>query len=120
MAETFSMTQAFRQTDEYKQLLKEIQKDCPHLPLYLCEMAITMHKNNPNFYKSDKHHKKVLNEPIKQPSNKGEKVVKDSIKVHDLTDDILEQRRAFYEKHGISEQSEFIPKCISTVEEIEA
>lgn len=112
----FSMTHAFRQTDEYKELLKVIQKDCPHLPLYLCEVAISLHKNNPNFYKQDKQHKKVLSEPFTAPKNKGEKIIKDAIQVQDFNDDILKQREDFYAKHGITEQSEFIPTVIQEVE----
>lgn len=120
MAEAFSMTDDYRKSDEYKELLKEIQREAPHLPLYLCEMAIVFHKNNPNYYKTDKHHKKVLSEPIKPPKNSGEVVIADAIKVSDLTDDIVKQRQEFFEKHNISEQAEFIPKSLPPIEEVEA
>lgn len=120
MAEVFKMDAQYRQTDEYTELLKMIRKEAPHLPLYLCEMAIVFHKNNPNYYKTDRNHKKILSEPIKPPKNAGEVVLEDAIHIGDVTPEILAQRQEFFETHNISEEAEFIPKSLPAIEEVEA
>jgi hypothetical protein len=120
MAETFKMDMAYRNSQEYKEWVKEIKKEAPYLPIGLIEYAIIAHKTNPNYYKQDKNHKKILAEPIKPPKNAGEVVIKDAIHIGDLTEDIIKQREEFFEKHYISEQAEFIPKSTQAIEEVEA
>lgn len=116
----FKMDNEYRQTDEYKEWVKAIRHDAPHLPLYLVENAICWHKTFPQYYKSDKQANKILKETIKPPKNAGEILLDNCVHVGELTDDILEKRREFYEKHGLSEQAEFIPKTQTTIEEVEA
>lgn len=101
------MNEAYRQTDEYKQLLKEIQAEAPHLPLYLCEMAITFHKQFPQYYKGDKQYKKVLAEPIKPPRNAGE-IILNSVEVGELTPEIEKQREEFFLKYMPQEEQSLI------------
>jgi len=118
MADVFSMTDAYRKTQEYKEFLQEIKKDCPHMPLYLCEKAIMYHKNFPNYYKTDKQSKSVLNGPMPQPKYAKEVVVKDAFTITDMNDHILKQREDFYAEHNISEHAEFIPK-VPSIEEVQ-
>ena len=108
-AEVFKMNQEYRQSEEYKTLIKNIKTDCPWLPQSLCEYAIISHKTNPQAYKKDKNAKNIMKEPAKQPTNDGEIVVKDAIEIGELTNDIIEQRNEFFQKHMIKEKAEFIP-----------
>lgn len=114
----FKFDQAYRETEEYKEFMEVIRKDNPWMPQALAEACIIAHKNDPQAYKKDPCHKKVLSQTIKPPENKGEVVV-NTVQVQDLTDDILKQRQDFFEKHGIKEEAEFIPKPTSTIEEVE-
>lgn len=109
---TFQFDTAFRQTEEYKQLMEFIKKDVPWMPQALAEACIIAHKCTPQAYKADKNHKKVLAEPIKPPKNVGEIVINDAVKIGGLTDDIIKQRNAFWEKH--IQQNE-----MTTIEEVE-
>jgi hypothetical protein len=111
MAETFQMNEDYRKSDEYKTWVKEIQREAPHLPIPLIETAIIAHKTMPNFYKSDKNHKKVLSSTPQPPQNKGEIVV-DSVHISDLTQDIIKQRQEFDEKYLNQNQT--------TIEEVQA
>jgi hypothetical protein len=120
MAEAFKMNQEYRGSDEYKEWVRLIQRDAPHLPIGMIEYAIIAHKTQPDAYKKDKQAKKLMSEPIKQPKNAGEIVVNDAIAIGDATDDILKQREAFFKEHNITEEAEFIPKSLPAIEEVEA
>jgi hypothetical protein len=50
----FGITVEYRKSDEYNFLVKCVQGDYPSMPLYLIEMAITIHKNDPHYYKTAK------------------------------------------------------------------
>ena len=47
----FGISAEYRKSDEYKFMVKSVQADYPTMPLYLIEMALTVHKNDPQFYK---------------------------------------------------------------------
>lgn len=113
----FKMDKTYRGSQEYKDYMAMILKDAPWLPTGLAEYCIIAHKQDPQAYKKDKHSKKILAEPLTPPTNAGEIVVDNHVHVGELTDDILEQRREFFEKHGLSEEVEFIPK--TTIEEVQ-
>jgi hypothetical protein len=49
-AEFKGITNEYRKSDEYKEWVGSIQRDYPNLPLYLIEMAIILHKNEPDYY----------------------------------------------------------------------
>lgn len=115
----FKFDSAYRETEEYKEFMDAIKKENPWMPQALAEACIIAHKNDPSAYKKDKDHKKVLSQTVKPPENKGEIVV-NNVQVQDLTHDILKQRADFYEKHGITEDAELIPKPLATIEEVEA
>ena len=52
MSENFKgITNEYRASEEYKNYVKLIQADYPSLPIYLIELGISMHKNDPQFYK---------------------------------------------------------------------
>ena len=109
-ADIFKMNQEYRQSDEYKLLLKNIRANCPWLPQSLCEYAIIAQKISPQAYKTDKNAKTIMKEPMKQPTNEGEILVKDAIEIGELNGDIIKQRCEFFQKHMIKEKAEFIPK----------
>jgi hypothetical protein len=117
---SFNMDNAYRQTDEYKGFIEAIKKDAPWMPLPLMEGCIIAHKTDPQAYKKDKEAKKVMSKDIRPPQNKGEVVQKGKIQIGEVTDDILKQRQEFFEKHGISEEAEYIPKGTATIEEVVA
>ena len=48
----FGIDTEYRKSDEYKFMIKSVQEDYPTMPLYLIEMALTVHKNDPQFYKA--------------------------------------------------------------------
>ena len=48
----FGITTEYRKSDEYKFMIKSVQEDYPTMPIYLIEMALTVHKNDPMFYKA--------------------------------------------------------------------
>ena len=50
----FGITIEYRKSDEYKFLVNCVKNDYPSMPLYLIEMAITIHKNDPHYYKTAK------------------------------------------------------------------
>ena len=110
----FNMDTEYRNSDEYKEWVEMIRKEAPHLPLPVIEKCIICHKMSPDAYKKDKQAKQIMKEPIKMPVNKGEIVVDDAVKVGDLTDDIISQRQAFWDKHTPKEETS---DC--TIEEIE-
>lgn len=112
MSEVFKMDNAYRQTDEYKELVAMVQKDAPWMPLGLIEYAIIAHKTNPQYYKTDKNSKKILSTPLKQPIQMPGVVVHDAVKVGELTPEIEKQREEFWKKHT--------PQDLPTIEEVEA
>jgi len=57
------MTNEYRETEEYKFLVKETLKRHPNMNLYLVEMAIDTHKSDPQYYK--KLNLKKINEQFK-------------------------------------------------------
>jgi hypothetical protein len=116
---SFKMDNAYRQTDEYKGFFEAIQKEAPWMPLPLIEGCIIAHKMDPQAYKKDKEAKKIMSKEIRPPQNKGE-IIQDNVQIGEVTDDILKQRQEFFEKHGISEEAEFIPKSTATIEEVSA
>ena len=66
---TFGITTEYRKTDEYKNWVSMIQAENPELPLYLVEMGIAIHKNDPQFYKkASKEEKKKLTKRLRQAS----------------------------------------------------
>lgn len=113
MVEAFKMDKVYRESDEYKLWVDLIKKDAPHLPLPIIENCIIAHKLQPDAYKKDKQANTIMKEPFKMPENKGEVVVTDAVKITDLTDDIVKQREAFWEKHSPKEDSGV------TIEEVE-
>lgn len=117
---TFRMNQEYRNTSEYKEWVKEIRRDAPHMPIGVIEYAIILHKTSPQAYKADKEAKKIMSEPIKQPKNTGEIIISDAITIGDMTDDILKQREAYFKEYNISETAEFIPTTLTAIEEVEA
>ena len=52
MSKPFGVTIEYRKSDEYKFLVNCVKNDYPDMPLYLIEMALTVHKNDPQFYKA--------------------------------------------------------------------
>ena len=64
------VTDEYRKTDEYKNLVKVIKENEPKIAenLYLIELAICMHKNNPQLYKEEGKHKKCKNCSATKPA----------------------------------------------------
>lgn len=108
----FKMDSTYRGSEEYKTFVEAIRKENPYMPLPLIETAIIAHKQDPQAYKKDKDYKKVMATEIKPPENKGEVVIKDAIKIGDLTEDIIKQREEWVKKYQ--------PEPSATVEEVEA
>jgi hypothetical protein len=52
MQKTFGIDTEYRKTDEYKFLVKCVKEEYPDMPIYLIEVALTVHKNDPQFYKA--------------------------------------------------------------------
>jgi phosphoribosylamine-glycine ligase len=52
MSKPFGVTIEYRKSDEYKHLVNCVKNDYPDMPLYLIEVALTVHKNDPQFYKA--------------------------------------------------------------------
>lgn len=104
------MNKEYRSSEEYKEFMTEIKKECPWINQALAEYAIIAHKTDPQAYKKDKNAKDVFKMQLEPPKNAGEIAVDDHVKVIDLNDDIINQRREFFEKHGISEEAELILK----------
>ncbi len=46
------ITNEYRLSDEYKTFMKNIKEEYPRLPLYLAEMAISAHMQDPQLYKT--------------------------------------------------------------------
>ena len=82
------ITNEYRQTDEYKNYVKLIQADFPSLPIYLIELGISMHKNDPQFYKTatKEERKRLAKAAIKIEEQcekaKSEYVIHDAIKIY--------------------------------------
>lgn len=77
----FQFTQEYRESDEYKQWVALIKKDYPNYPLYLIELAIMAHKNDPQAYKKDKDAKKYLNSTPQVKVGTKDTIVPDAIRV---------------------------------------
>jgi hypothetical protein len=52
MGPPFGIDNEYRKSDEYKYLVKCVKDDYPDMPIYLIELALTVHKNDPQYYKT--------------------------------------------------------------------
>ena len=81
------VTDEYRKTDEYKNLVKVIKENEPKIAenLYLIELAICMHKNNPQLYKEEGKHKKCKNCSVAKPAASAAetRVLTDNVRVYD-------------------------------------
>ena len=61
------ITNEYRATDEYKEMMKFVQSECPGISQYFAEIAITLEKSDPSYIKSGKKLEKDLKKekPIK-------------------------------------------------------
>jgi hypothetical protein len=82
----FGITTEYRKTDEYKNWVSLIQAENPELPLYLVEMGIAIHKNDPKVYKkASKEEKKKLTKHVMEEKS-AEEFVLNTVIVSDPID----------------------------------
>ena len=82
----FGITTEYIKSDEYKNWVSLIQAENPELPLYLIDMAISIHKNDPQFYKkASKEEKKKLTKHVMEQKSP-EEFVLNNVTVSDPID----------------------------------
>ena len=92
MSKPFGVTIEYRKSDEYKHLVNCVKNDYPDMPLYLIEMALTVHKNDPHFHKQAmksermslaKSVQKSLVDGVKQAQHKIDDYILNTVSVSD-------------------------------------
>jgi hypothetical protein len=86
MSKFEGITNEYRSSDEYKSFVKSIKEDFPEMPLYLIELAISTHKNDPQAYKQYQKAEKNLGKQ-KIGNRSIDTIIDDAVKIYnDLND----------------------------------